>query len=97
MARAAPAGVRQTQRSFPDCEVAAVRAVIVSVVLALAVTPALSLSAVQGCDSGMDKSKSKHKPSSYAPHPKAAHNSYGAPVGSKILTKRPPKKKPASA
>jgi len=42
--------------------------------------------------------KSKHtKPSSFAPHAKAAHNAYGAPVGAKILTKRPPKKKPAHA
>jgi hypothetical protein len=72
-----------------------VRAVIVSLVLALLISPAMPLPAASGCESAAEKAK--HKPSSFAPRPKAAHNSYGAPVGSKILTKHPPKKKPASA
>ena len=72
------------------------RSVIVSWVLALLLAPVLP-SAAGHCDTAMDKQKAKHKASSYAPHPKAAHNSYGAPVGPKILTKRPPKKKPVTS
>jgi hypothetical protein len=49
-----------------------------------------------GCSTsaGM-KDASKHtKPSSFAPHARAAHNAYGAPIGDKIFTKRLKKKKP---
>ena len=70
------------------------RAVIVSLALALLLSPALPSAAAPGCESAAEKAK--HKPSSFAPRPKAAHNSYGTPVGSKILTKHPPKKKPPS-
>ncbi len=72
------------------------RAVILSLTLTLLVSPALALSAASGCDSAATE-KAKHKPSSYAPHPKTAQHSYGAPVGAKVLSKHAPKKKPASA
>jgi hypothetical protein len=69
--------------------------VIVSLALAFLIGPALASAAAPGCESAAEKAK--HKPSSFAPRPKSAHNSYGTPVGARILTKHPPKKKPPSA
>ena len=41
---------------------------------------------------GMADASQPTKPSSFAPHPRPPHNAYGAPVGSKSLTKRTKKK-----
>ncbi len=43
---------------------------------------------------GMQDASKPHKASSFAPRPRPENNSYGAPIGEKILTKRV-KKKPS--
>jgi hypothetical protein len=43
---------------------------------------------------GMADASKPNKASSFQPRPRPAHNAYGAPVGSKILTRRVKPKQP---